>query len=285
MRISDFYEDVLGARLANLRWSWGAHDALTNRVYLRVWDDHIVQRDDGRHVLVARGHPWRRSSGNNEPRRHLDQVQSQGAEGYGIVCTAVAPSTTDTRRIKSFDHDHLLRLGYLSSEGDDTYAHVVARVSGEDLRRPPTGEATLAADVLALGRKQGDPTTKEALISARVGQGAFRVAVLDAWGDACAVTGIRTLDTVRASHIKPWRDSEDDERLDPANGLPLMATLDAPFDAGLISFADTGAILFSLLLDEAKCGLLGLTGLALIRAPSAATASYLAHHREHVLRS
>jgi hypothetical protein len=36
-----------------------------------------------------------------------------------------------------------------------------------------------------------------------------------------------------------------EERLDPGNGLPLVATLDALFEAGLITFASDGAMLVS----------------------------------------
>lgn len=42
----------------------------------------------------------------------------------------------------------------------------------------------------------------------------------------------------QASHAKPWRTSSDQERLDPHNGLPLIATLGVLFDRGLIGFAD-----------------------------------------------
>ena len=59
------------------------------------------------------------------------------------------------------------------------------------------------------------------------------VQVLKIWGNRCCVTGSTTLDAIRASHIKPWRRSSNQERLDPYNGLPLVATLDALFDAGM----------------------------------------------------
>ncbi|HET9245398.1 MAG TPA: HNH endonuclease signature motif containing protein, partial [Xanthobacteraceae bacterium] len=50
---------------------------------------------------------------------------------------------------------------------------------------------------------------------------------------------------LRASHIKPWRESSDRERLDPANGLLLTANLDALFNDGLIAFDDEGQMLVS----------------------------------------
>jgi len=38
-----------------------------------------------------------------------------------------------------------------------------------------------------------------------------------------------------ASHIKPWADSDDRERLDPRNGVAACPTHDAAFDTGLIT--------------------------------------------------
>ncbi len=38
-----------------------------------------------------------------------------------------------------------------------------------------------------------------------------------------------------ASHIKPWADCDDRERLDPLNGVAACPTHDAAFDTGLIT--------------------------------------------------
>ena len=43
MKIHSFYTDVLGANLKNVRWSWGAVDPITNRIFLRVWADRIAE--------------------------------------------------------------------------------------------------------------------------------------------------------------------------------------------------------------------------------------------------
>jgi putative restriction endonuclease len=89
-------------------------------------------------------------------------------------------------------------------------------------------------------------TEAERLIIQRVGQDIFREALLSYWGGQCAVTGVADPRLLRASHIKPWAKCETDaERLDVYNGLLLAAHLDAAFDAGLISFGDDGAMLFS----------------------------------------
>jgi hypothetical protein len=86
-------------------------------------------------------------------------------------------------------------------------------------------------------------TEAERLVIQRVGQDIFRDALMDYWGGCCPMTGITEPALLRASHIVPWADCADAQRLDVYNGLLLSALWDAAFDKGLISFADDGAVL------------------------------------------
>ena len=52
------------------------------------------------------------------------------------------------------------------------------------------------------------------------------------------------------SHIKPWADSDEKEKLDVDNGLLLCPAHDRLFDKGFITFADDGFIEISEELDE-----------------------------------
>ncbi|MCC6207417.1 MAG: HNH endonuclease [Gammaproteobacteria bacterium] len=87
-------------------------------------------------------------------------------------------------------------------------------------------------------------TEKQALIMARRGQGKFRenVSHLER---KCRITKVDRPEHLRASHIKPWRDSSNQERLDGENGLLLTPTIDHLFDRGFISFEDNGRLLIS----------------------------------------
>ena len=70
------------------------------------------------------------------------------------------------------------------------------------------------------------------LVHPRLGQGAFRVEVLEAYARRCAVTGERTLPVLDAAHIRPYAD------LGPhrvENGLLLRKDLHALFDAGYVT--------------------------------------------------
>ena len=89
-------------------------------------------------------------------------------------------------------------------------------------------------------------TEVERLVRQRVGQQAFRQAMLDYWGGACAVTGVALPEVLRASHAKPWAECiSDAERLDVFNGFLLNANLDALFDRFLITFSDDGELITS----------------------------------------
>jgi putative restriction endonuclease len=89
------------------------------------------------------------------------------------------------------------------------------------------------------------PTERDELIKARRGQGKFRADLRARWKGACAVTGCTQNEILRASHIKPWRESTNRERRSQHNGILLCANLDALFDEHLISFEDDGEMIVS----------------------------------------
>jgi putative restriction endonuclease len=281
--INTFYTDVLGADLRNSRWSWGSFDPVTNRVYLRVWEDQLRSIGGEEFILVLRSSPRRQSPGYAERQGHLELIR-QGAEAFGIVCTARDPATDGAREIRAFESQVLLQLGEIVDRPEGQYARVAERVPTTELRRPQTSSTTLASDLRSILRKALDATEKDALVSARIGQGAFRTKVLRLWGGRCAVTGATTLDVIRASHIKPWKDSSDDERLDPFNGLPLVANFDALFDAGLITFGPAGNLFVSGRLSVSDRRILGVDNRELSTPAPARTADYLAYHREKIYR-
>ena len=124
-----------------------------------------------------------------------------------------------------------------------------------------------------------DETTQKALIDARRGQGFFRKQLDLRWDSKCAITECTIREILRASHIKPWKISDNQERLDPENGILLSANIDILFDKGFISFDDGGNMLISKRLSARDQKLLGLPK-NLRRKPSSGERSYLAHHRK-----
>jgi putative restriction endonuclease len=77
-------------------------------------------------------------------------------------------------------------------------------------------------------RRYGEPT----LVAPRLGQGAFRISVTDAYGRACAVTGGRVLPALDAAHIRPYALGGAHE---VSNGLLLRRDIHSVFDAGYVT--------------------------------------------------
>jgi hypothetical protein len=72
--------------------------------------------------------------------------------------------------------------------------------------------------------------------------------------------------------------------LDPSNGLPLVASLDALFDAGLISFAPSGRLIVSSTLNAAERRIFQVDEKSLTMILGGKTAEYLAFHQERVFQ-
>lgn len=129
-----------------------------------------------------------------------------------------------------------------------------------------------------------DSTSREALVHARLGQGKFREKLLELWSGSCAVSGCAIPELLRASHIKPWRDSTNRQRIDSDNGLLLEANLDALFDSGLIAFEDSGNMLVSGRVSTDEQKRLGIPR-KLRKFPNKQQCRYLAWHRENRFQS
>jgi len=85
-------------------------------------------------------------------------------------------------------------------------------------------------------------TQRLQLTKARIGQGLFRKQVMLV-DPRCRVTGVEDPRLLIASHIKPWRDASNAERINGYNGIMLSPHVDALFDERLISFQDDGQML------------------------------------------
>lgn len=75
---------------------------------------------------------------------------------------------------------------------------------------------------------------KSVVTKVRLGQGAFRVLVIDAYKRRCAISGERTLPVLEAAHIKPYAESGPHFI---ANALLLRSDLHKLFDAGYLTIS------------------------------------------------
>lgn len=130
----------------------------------------------------------------------------------------------------------------------------------------------------AIAASNVSETTKKQLINARVGQGLFRSRV-SAISPRCRVTGTADPRVLIASHIKPWCESTNEERLDGHNGLLLAPHVDKLFDRFWISFQDDGQLITA---GPAVVGLLRSWGIDPDLRTEPLTRQqrkYMAHHR------
>lgn len=86
--------------------------------------------------------------------------------------------------------------------------------------------------------------TKVREVKTRVNQNAFRHIVLANYSGKCAITGVDIPELLIASHIVPWSQNEQ-ERLNPENGICFSALYDKAFDKGLIGISENYQVLIS----------------------------------------
>lgn len=101
----------------------------------------------------------------------------------------------------------------------------------------------------------------EQCVAKRPGQGAFRAALLDLYGERCAVTGCAERIALEAAHIVPFRGEHTNA---PENGLLLRADLHLLFDARLMAVhPDNLRVVLAPVLQQAGSGYGKLHGVPL----------------------
>jgi putative restriction endonuclease len=134
-------------------------------------------------------------------------------------------------------------------------------------------------------------TERAALTSVRLGQHHFARKVLRNHGHQCVFCGLAVRQhgapaarMLIASHIKPWRVCDPQERLDPLNGLAACPTHDAAFDTGLLAVQpDIAAAACGDTAMKAAFGQPALRRSLLLPATALPPKGrYLRWHREHV---
>jgi putative restriction endonuclease len=126
------------------------------------------------------------------------------------------------------------------------------------------------------------------VVEGRLGQGAFRTTVLDAYHRRCAMTGERTEPALEASHIKPYREMGPNR---VNNGLLLRADLHQIFDAGYITITPQYVIEVSRRIKEEFANgrdYYALHGRKIINLPAEVpqqpSRDFVLWHNEHVFR-
>ena len=157
---------------------------------------------------------------------HYRKIRPAPHEDYEIGCIILAdPFFLDQRTWiaapGSFSMNTVRGKGYdlAAAEGGALWeAVLLARAS----QRQRVADPELSGEIF------GAPT----LFRPRLGQGAFRVAVTDAYGRRCAVTGEKTLPVLEAAHIRPVASGG---RHEITNGLLFRSDIHTLFDRGYVT--------------------------------------------------
>jgi hypothetical protein len=230
---------------------------------------------------------WRRLA---NPRRPKDAIARIGKDlGYKY-----APLTPEGNGLQSVYLTYVtsgLASALFSLVGAESHsvAEAASAVSAIERGNPAPEsdieewEGRLEKEII--GDRRIPDTDRQALILARRGQGLFRSNVREV-ERSCRITKVERAEHLIASHVRPWRDSTHQQRLDGENGLLLTPSMDHLFDKGFISFEDVGRLIVSPVADPVSLARMGIDTARPIHvgAFSEGQRRHLDFHRENVLR-
>lgn len=163
-----------------------------------------------------------------------DRIRFQGGNAAEIGCVLVVQPTffPQDRWVlapKDWSPRTQVDKRYDLSQGEGARIWQECLVAASSLPR-----ASLAAQVSTSGApRYGTPQ----LVTPRLGQNSFRIAVTDAYDRACAVTAEHSLPALEAAHIKRFVDHGPHE---VRNGVLLRADLHRLFDKGYVTITTDG---------------------------------------------
>lgn len=232
--------------------------------------------DQGFSISLGESDGWLVFHAHAVPTRLVLSADTEGRYLVGTSHRGVGRELSEELQIAPITHDGF--DCFIAPSSSDLF-RIIGRIWS--LARSLPNEPL--AEFERLLKEEPSTTEVERLRKERIGQNVFRSALMDYWEKSCAVTGVKNPTLLRASHIVPWATCETDkERLNVHNGLLLVATLDAAFDAGLVSFDDDGRILISGNLTQADRIASGIVSDMRLTRMNEEVKKRLAWHRIHL---
>jgi len=267
LKVGGFYDRIFLAKL----WGYQGHEAISKGVITPASSNSIV-------LFVTKDK--QRSSTQYEDYISDDYLYWEGEEKGGNN-KRIINATKDHHPIHLFyryrHHTDFKYMGVIQLasfiEKTDAPFKFIFNISPETIK----SLAVFNEPEFVYGNKE---TERQSSILSRIGQGKFRVDLLDLW-DACSLTDVKVPEILKASHIKPWKECNNFERLDPYNGLVLTPTLDSLFDRGFITFENKGQILISKEI-ELYSKILNISPDMKLRKQFENNGHYLEYHRDEV---
>jgi predicted restriction endonuclease len=226
----------------------------------------------------------------DEKRKESKQVRSVNWLWKGEVKTSIRFSRTTLANIS--DEDKIKELCSLSglTEMDLNHYESSKFISSEEtMIHDKSGYKSDKPRNFLLSPEEAEErlrtikrTVKAREVLQREGQRELRNLVVSKSG-CCCVTGLKIDSMLIVSHIKDWKYSTNEERLDPENVLLLAKNYDAAFDRKLISFDSSGRLLKSNSISWKELALLGIKKSARLTQLSEKREKYLAWHRDRLL--
>jgi hypothetical protein len=189
-------------------------------------------------------------------------LQSNGNGLQGIYLTEISQTFSDL-------------LVLLSRADLPTIQHELAPL--------PNDESEYEINLEIQARHLEGDLEKIQLTKSRRGQGIFKANVRLVESH-CRITGVKNIKHLRASHIKPWKDSNKDEKLDGFNGLLLSPHVDHLFNRGFISFKDSGELIVSKELNPNVLNQWSISKNQNVGVFRPGQARYLEYHRDVILQ-
>lgn len=248
------------------------HEYRSSADFRNIWRERMneIQGLDENVFFALREHDGR----NPADMRLYAKRPGQDAEGdaiYGLLRKVALPETTFTSilKLRAEDGEELLYFKVFPE-------HIETRTVIEEVQE---------IEQQIRESEEIPETERTQIIKSRVGQGLFRSSLILDCG-FCPITGVDDSRLLIASHIKPWRDSNNIERLDPKNGLLLTPTFDRLFDNGFISFNDNKSLIVSPWLSNANIARLAIeSGMEIPNLPIAGREEFMAFHRAEIFKN
>jgi putative restriction endonuclease len=153
----------------------------------------------------------------------------------------------------------------------------------QELAPLPESDSEYEINLEIEARKLQGDLEKIQLTKSRRGQGIFKanVRLIE---NHCRITRVSNIKHLRASHIKPWAASNEEEKLDGNNGLLLSPHVDHLFDRGFISFRNSGVILIAKELNPKVLDQWAINPGQNVGGFKSKQCEYLEYHREVVFK-
>lgn len=187
-------------------------------------------------------HPANTKPGGKRRKKDIDRILQTGEKAYLILADG-----EPAKGIRNGIRDVIYRIN-IQNLDDRVIAIPIYNCSLTGWHHEVKDDVEDAIE-MSIRESNIDETEKESIIKARRGQGVYRQNLIKYW-KGCAVSGYKGISLLVASHIQPWSESSNEQRLNKYNGLLLLPNLDKAFDAGLITFESNGNISISPQLQE-----------------------------------